>query len=510
MNLTNDKLDSLRCFEKFSEKFLLVAPKQPGPLMKFNFNRAQKHLNWKLDEQRTATSGRVRAVIVKGRQLGGSTLVQGRYFHRVITTRGVKAFILTHHQDATENIFGITNRFYNNLPYGLIPKANTKNAKQLHFEEFDSGYSVGTASNPGVGRSSTIQLFHGSEVSLWQYAEEHAKGIMQAISNKSGTEIILESTARGMGNYFHDMWTSAIAGKNGYLPIFLPWYWDDDYKEPSEGLIPDEEEEFLLKIHGKDGLTKENLAWRRIKIREISTKNPDHALEDFQQEYPMNAEEAFKNPVKDTFINSKIVLRARKNNIESYGRLIIGVDVALKNDSTAIIRRQGRVGFKLERFKNYDTMQIAGILKRIIQEENPYKVYVDYIGIGAGVVDRLREMGFYCVEGINVARTANDKEKFRNLRAELWSDMRDWLSGEMPVQIPDEDKLHAELCCLGWSYTSSNQIQIESKEDLKKRGLSSPDGADAFSLTFFGGNFGGESNQIEVPKLSYHERSMFR
>ena len=105
----------------------------------------------------------------------------------------------------------------------------------------------------------------------------------------------------------------------------------------------------------------------------------------------------------------------------------------------------------LKSFRNHNTMETVGRVRRIIDEENPVKVYIDCIGIGAGIVDRLREMGYECVEGVNVARSANEKDKFRNLRAELWGEMRDWLAQELPVQIPDSDELHGELCSLGTS-----------------------------------------------------------
>jgi hypothetical protein len=247
-----------------------------------------------------------------------------------------------------------------------------------------------------------------------------------------------------------------------------------------------------------------------MKINEFS-KDFDAGREHFNVEYPMNATEAFKNPIHNVFINSKYVEKARKADVEPQGNLVIGVDVAISDrDRTAILRRKGRHVFNIERLGNYNTMEIVGKLKRIIHEEKPHKVYIDCIGVGAGVVDRLQEMGFDCVEGVNVARSANDKERFRNLRAELWSDMRDWFYGEMPVQIPDEDALHGELCSLGFKENSQGQIQIESKDELRSRGLPSPDGADALSLTFYGGYYGSHVNQIEVPRLSPYEKSMFR
>jgi hypothetical protein len=506
--ISQDKLDTLRDFTKFAQAFLVIRTKAGAP-SPFKFNRAQQYLHARLEAQRTST-GRVRAVCLKGRQQGCSTYIQARFFHQVITSRGKKAFILTHDKEATKNLFSMAVRFYENLTPGLAPKADTANAKELFFKDFDSGYSVGTAGNKSVGRSQTIQLMHSSEVAFWSFAEDHSKGILQAISNEKGTEVILESTANGIGNYFHSRWLNAMDADSEYQAIFLPWYWQDEYTYDAQNFHLTEEEEHYKALYGSNGLTNEHLAWRRIKINEFS-KDYEAGKESFTVEYPFSATEAFKNPIHNVFINSKYVEKARKADVEPNGALVIGVDVAISDrDRTAIIRRKGRHAFNLERFSNYNTMEIVGRLKRIIQSEKPTKMYIDCIGIGAGVVDRLQEMGFDCVEGVNVARSANDKEKFKNLRAELWSDMRDWFYGEMPVQIPDNDELHGELVCLGFKENSSGQLQIESKDDLRARGLPSPDGADALSLTYFGGMYGISNNQIEVPQLSPYEKRMFR
>ena len=505
--ISQEKLDSIRDFQKFAERFLIVKDKA-GVKKYFRFNRAQLFLHGRLQRQKEST-GRVRACILKGRQQGVSTLISGRYFHQVITSRGKKAFILTHDKEATNNLFNMAKRFNENLEPGLAPKPNTDNAKELNFKQLDSGYAIGTAGNKAVGRSQTVQLFHGSEVAFWAFAEEHSKGILQTVSNEAGTEIILESTANGIGNYFHERWLSGMSPDSEYQSIFLPWYWNDEYSHNSENMHLSDEEEFLMSQYGQNGLTKDNLSWRRLKINEFS-KDFDAGRERFNVEYPFNSVEAFKNPIHNVFINSKYVEFARKANVEPGNKLIIGVDVAISDrDRTAIIRRKGRCAYNLERVSHLNTMEIAGRVKRIITEEKPDKVYIDCIGIGAGVVDRLNEMGYDCVEGINVARSANDKERYKNQRAELWGDMRDWLYQDMPVQIPDEDELHGELCSLGFKENSSGQVQIESKDDLRARGLPSPDGADALCLTFAGG-FHGVQSAIEVPKLMPHERGMFR
>ncbi len=506
--LNDDQIAALLDFKRFAAEFLYIRTKA-GDKRKFVFNRSQEYLHRRLDEQKKAT-GKVRAVILKGRQTGCSTYVQARFFHQVITGHGRKAFILTHDKDATKNLFSMAQRFYENLDAGLAPAPDTANAKELYFREFDSGYAVGTAGNRSVGRSQTIQLMHSSEVAFWDFAEEHSKGILQAVSGEAGTEIILESTANGIGNYFHSRWLNAMAADSEYQAVFIPWYWQDEYTSGAENLHLTEEEHHLTEMYAKNGLTNGHLAWRRIKISEFS-RDFEAGRESFMVEYPFSATESFRNPIQNVFILSKYVEKARNADVEPKGALFIGVDVAISDrDRTAIIRRKGRHAYNLEYISNSNTMETVGRLKRIITQENPAKMYIDCIGVGAGVVDRLQEMGFECVEGVNVARSANDKERFKNLRAELWSDMRDWFQGEMPVQIPDDDTLHGELCSLGFKENSSGQLQIESKDELRARGMPSPDGGDSLMLTFYGGVHGSVGAPIEVPQLSVHEKRMFR
>lgn len=489
--MINEKLaEIVNSLPRFCETFLTVRYKK-GKIDKFKFNRAQKFAHERLEQQLSKT-GYVRALILKGRQQGCSTYVQARFFHKVITKKGKRAFILTHEAEATKNLFNITKRYYDDLPQGLAPLPDKASAKELNFKSLNSGYSVGTARNKSVGRSQTIQLFHGSEAAYWENAELHQEGVLQTIAHAEETEIILESTANGLGNFFYNMWIGATTGKNEYQAIFLPWYWQDEYTSPplqSHSPQMSEEEEALLDQFGEDGLTKYHLYWRRMKLAEFSNDH-EAALEKFHKEYPMTALDAFRNPVDNRFISATIVQKARKNEVDTDSPLVIGVDPAVSDtDRLALIRRKGRYAYKLETHHNLNTMEIVGLVRRIIDSERPNKCCIDSIGVGAGVVDRLLELGYDCVEPVNVARRANCPDKFKNLRAELWHDMREWLSGEMPVQIPDSDELLGDLTSLGYKYDSSDRLQIESKQDLKKRGMKSPDTADALALTFAVGDY---------------------
>lgn len=483
---TTNNDNPLLDFPFFAKNFLKIRSKS-GDIKSLKLNRAQLHAHNLLEDQLKRT-GKVRAIILKGRQQGMSTMIGARFAHKVITRRGMMAFILTHEADATTNLFNITKRYIDNLPPKLCPKPDTSAANKLSFKAFDSGYSVGTAGNKNTGRSLTIQLFHGSECAYWPTPEDIAKGVMQAVPGENGTEIIIESTANGIGNYFHSIWLSAIQGKSEYIPIFVPWYWQDEYTATIKDTDWTDEEQKLLEAYGEDGLTESHLAWRRLKIAE-SGNDVEKGINSFKSEYPFNWEESFRSSISNVYIDSSLVMRARNSKVKDSDdlALIIGVDVGIKKDKAAIVRRRGRRAYGLQVFENHNTMELAGVIANIIDQENPYKVYIDVIGVGAGVVDRLHERGYWQVEGINVSNRASERTKFHNKRAELWHATKDWFSGEAPVEIPDDDALHGELCNVGFKADGAGRLQMESKDDMEKRGLPSPDRADALCLTHAGG-----------------------
>lgn len=485
LNKTNNE-NPLLDFPFFAESFLKIRSKS-GDIKLLKLNRAQLYVHSLLEKQLKDT-GKVRGIVLKGRQQGMSTMIGARFAHKVITKRGMKAFILTHEQDATNNLFEITKRYIDNLPPKLCPTPDTSAANKLSFKAFDSGYSVGTAGNKNTGRSLTIQLFHGSECAYWPTAEDIAKGALQAVPGEDGTEIIIESTANGIGNYFHSIWLSAINGKSEYIPIFVPWYWQDEYTSKVKTEDWDDEELKLLAEYGADGLTKEHLAWRRLKIGE-SGNDVEKGKNSFKSEYPFNWEESFRSSISNVYIDSSLVMKARNSNIKDSDdlALILGIDIGIKNDKTAIIRRRGRRAYNLQLLENHNTMELAGVIANIIDNEKPYKVYIDVIGVGAGVVDRLHERGYWQVEGINVSNRAAERSKYHNKRAELWHATKEWLMEEAGVEIPDDDELHGELCNIGYKADSAGRLQMESKEDMEKRGLPSPDRADALCLTHSGG-----------------------
>jgi hypothetical protein len=478
-------------FEHYAMRCLRIRTKA-GRIEPLTLNQAQRHVHERLEEQRR-TAGKVRALVLKGRQMGISTYIGGRFYHRTTHARGHKTFIQTHEQGATNNLFKMVERYHEHCPELVRPATGASNAKELSFPFLDSGYTVGTAGSKAVGRSDTLQMFHGSEVAFWPNAQDHFAGVVQAVADEIGTEIILESTANGVGGEFHQRWQNAEAGIGDYVAIFVPWFWDEGYVREAADFEPSDDEIELLGLYG---LTLGQLAWRRNKISELG----DETL--FKQEYPSSASEAFQMTGHDGFIAPADVVRARKNNIsEGIGPLIIGVDPKREGtDRFSIAWRSGRKVSKVESDASpIETMAAASKLKDIIDRDNPERVFIDVGGNGAGIHDVIvswdekyrkivRLVNFGSAPFNPPPRDKDGKEMagYLNRRAEMWGLSRDWLKQEGGADIPDLDSLQTDACAPEYHYHPvSQKLVLESKEHMRSvRKVRSPDEWDAIALTF--------------------------
>jgi hypothetical protein len=192
------------------------------------------------------------------------------------------------------------------------------------------------------------------------------------------------------------------------------------------------------------------------------------------------------------FIPSDVVEEAQakdygrpNEHIWNWAPIVIGVDVARFGDDKSIIYvRQGLQTHEIRRFLKMDTMQLAAFVVEAIKKYDPRAVNVDAVGIGAGVIDRLRQLGYgsiiFEVLGGDPAR---DPLVYYNKRAELWGDMLAWLRAGGSIPANDQE-LYDDLIGPEYQYDAKGRIQLEKKEDMKKRGLASPDTADALAYTF--------------------------
>ena len=163
---------------------------------------------------------------------------------------------------------------------------------------------------------------------------------------------------------------------------------------------------------------------------------------------------------------------------------IISVDVARFGDDRSVIGlRQGRLFKILAKLRSIDTVQLAERVIAVINSEQPDATVVDGDGLGAGTVDYLRHCGFR--EGVfefHGGARALDSDAYYNRRAEIWSKMGEWLKAG--AEIPDDPELEVDLCTPQYGYSAKQQIQLEKKEDMKARGLASPDLGDCLAMSF--------------------------
>ena len=190
----------------------------------------------------------------------------------------------------------------------------------------------------------------------------------------------------------------------------------------------------------------------------------------------------------DTIIPIHLAEAAKDRDIEVPvdAKPVWGLDVArFGTDKTALAKRTGPVITEIERWQGLDLMQTVGRVKAeydgLPTSLRPSEILVDSIGLGAGVVDRLRELGLP-VRGVNVSEAPSMGKTYQNLRTELIFKLRGWLE-ERGSKIPHDEQLIAELTSIRYSFGSSGKMKAESKDDMRRRGLSSPDLADAVCLT---------------------------
>ncbi|MEM7047592.1 MAG: terminase [Pseudomonadota bacterium] len=192
---------------------------------------------------------------------------------------------------------------------------------------------------------------------------------------------------------------------------------------------------------------------------------------------------AFPRSGANQFIAQSLIEAAieREVPLDPHAPVIIGVDVArFGDDQTVIATRQGRVLTALRKLRGRDTWEVAQFVAEIMARTEPDAVFVDGGGVGGGVVDNLRRSRKRVIE-VSFGARALRRDEYANRRAEMWGEMRKWLK---TGRIIDDNELLADLAGPEYSFVRENVIQLERKRDMKARGLSSPDCADALALTF--------------------------
>lgn len=292
-------------FERWCLECVSVTDKLTGAVVPFVLNAPQRRLAAVMEEQRRA--GRpVRVILLKARQWGGSTLVQVYMaWMQLVRHTGWNSLICGHVKDASANIRGM----YSLLLRCYPDRLKGEKPKEFAFTPFEGSrniYSVAardcrvtlaSALAANSVRGGNYQMAHLSEVAFWGDGDEEVaartvRSIAGSVALEPETLVVMESTADGEDNFFHDEWRRAVAGKSDKTPVFVPWYEIEIYRRPlpdAEALARlrgelDDYERWLLSLPGVD---MEAVHWYHSKRREYATH------EQMMAEYPTTPDEAF-------------------------------------------------------------------------------------------------------------------------------------------------------------------------------------------------------------------------
>lgn len=485
-----DKIAKLRTdFTYFAQNILTIRGRGGG-VMPLKLNAAQQAIVAEIERQQQ-TQEQVRIIILKGRQMGISTLIAALNFYNGWGNLGQRGLVMAHRKDAAKNCMHILQHFYKDLPSQIQPKPILQSAEAMALVKQDSSWQVLTAGAADVGRSESVQFLHGSEIAFWPQAKEHLTALFATVAEGHHNHIILESTAAGNMGAFYDMCMAAKAGQSPFKLLFLPWHMEPSYqakpKTPITGVWAEYKKQHKL--------LDSQIAWAMAKnasfiATQESANGKNAPCKRFRQEYPASIEDAFQSTEIDGLIPHHLVARAMDNRLLSDANepLILGVDLARGGgDKSWMISRRGRhLGCEVNEGRDLnDAMALADWIAATIEKHNPNRVFIDAAVIGAAVYDRLKQLGFASkVEAIFFGAASSDNKRWLNKRVEMWDKMRLWFDDNLSVQMVHDNELKRQICASRFYYSEGDQLRLEAKEHIKARLGCSPDRADAAALTF--------------------------
>jgi hypothetical protein len=417
-----------------------------GEIVPFELNHAQEVMQEILTEQRRQT-GRVRAIVLKARQLGISSFVASRFYRRIHLTSNRRAVIIADKKDRSGALFGIYERFDKFLASELRPhKRSDSMTRHLIYDNKD-GIGLGTelivetAGDVDAGRAQTIMFLHASELAFWPNADLTWLSIAQAVPDED-SEVIIESTANGVGGVFHEEWERAENGESDYVPIFLPWFIDPEYRvrcsdEEWEAILLSEDsyerqaQDVGFPFRGEVvKLTPEQLKWRRWQI----ANNFRGDARTFKQEMPSIPEEAFLASGSCFF--SEVALA--KYRISAQEPKTRGELVPVMNSGALVVQKREWGNLKMWRWPARDGEYVIGADTASGRVSGPTHVVTEEDAERGG-------RDFSCAYVFNLTRRSYDASLHGRIDPDLFAEMLFNLGffytspgpqGEMSTRIP--------------------------------------------------------------------------
>lgn len=310
---TQTMLDMLRFrydFEYWAVKCVRIRDKDTGARIPFRLNAPQRRFLGMLEADRLARRP-MRYIMLKARQWGGSTLVQMYYAYiQIVLRRNWHSIICSHVRDTSATIRRMYSQMLEEYPQQYLEDDMTLGLKTVSGSRSKSEMTgrgctvdIGSSMSPDALRGNDFALAHLTEVAFWadsamRTPDDFIRTVSGSVALVPDTAIIMESTANGVGNYFHKVWLEAERGKSAFKPMFVPWteieryrisLTDDERREVAATLSP------LETAFVENGLTLSQIAWRRWKRGEYLCD------EHMAAEFPANPEEAFVNTGSGVF-----------------------------------------------------------------------------------------------------------------------------------------------------------------------------------------------------------------
>lgn len=253
-------------------------------------------------ERQLATQGFIRIIVLKARQVGISTAIEAVLFAMATILDYFQCLVMSHEKPSAEWILRMTRNYWKTFTFADYYEEEYNGRTYLTWRNTGSGLHVATARNVAAGRSFTMQALHASEAAKYDKPDELMTGLRSSIPDEGITAIFIESTANGIGNYYHRTWVDADRGVNEFENLFYPWYKHPQYtmefrpekqREQYKLDLLDNEEIQLRQM----GISDDKLMWRRWAI--INLCHGD--IDEFHQEYPTTPHEAFLSSGRNVF-----------------------------------------------------------------------------------------------------------------------------------------------------------------------------------------------------------------
>lgn len=413
--------------------------------------------NFLKDVGKAMAEGHRRFSVRAGHGVGKSTVEAWLILWFVLFHRNLKCPVTANSQDQLRDVvWAEIARWWRELPPFLKEQVDVTAERVLIKAAPELSFAVARTARPE--RPEALQGFHAETLAFF-------------IEEASGIDDIIFETAGG-----------ALSSENSWVFMFAN---------------PTRASGYFYRSH-----TTNRASWRTYTVpcSHSSRVSPDYASEiareygEDSNVYRVRVSGEFPLSEDDSVISLSLVESAINRDVSpSEAGVVWGLDVArFGDDTTALCKRRGNMVLEpLKEWKKIDLMQTVGIIVREFNEtpieHRPGAINVDVIGLGAGVVDRLRELQLP-VRGINVGEQASsDPARYMRMRDELWFKAREWFD-KRDVMIVDDPGLISELVQPKYKIESTGKLKVESKDDMKKRGIKSPNRADAFCLTFAGGD----------------------